>query len=76
MNESIIVAKARHLLATGEAKQIRLSGHVEISAIARDLGVSQTTVWRWENGQRIPRGPVAVRYAQILERLRAVGEAS
>jgi Predicted transcriptional regulator len=74
MKESIKVAEARRLLASGEAKQIRLSRRVEISTIARDLGVSEATVWRWENGQRVPRGPVAARYAQILERLRIVGE--
>ena len=69
MNESATISRVRGLIASGQARRIRLNSHLELSEVARDLDVSPTTVWRWENGQRSPRGSVALRYARLLKRL-------
>jgi DNA-binding XRE family transcriptional regulator len=39
--------------------------------MARVLGVTRITVLRWEAGQRSPRGKLAARYVDLLDRLRA-----
>ncbi|WP_431280399.1 hypothetical protein [Leifsonia poae] len=40
--------------------------------MAASCGTSAASVWRWENGQRTPRGPLAIRYGRVLDLLRGM----
>ncbi len=72
MRELIERAKCRELLRSGRARQeIRQNAEVSENAIlAEELGVHETTVYRWENGKREPRGAMATGYGRLLEKLR------
>jgi transcriptional regulator with XRE-family HTH domain len=50
----------------GNAKRIRLEALVSVTELAERVGVSAVSVTRWENGQRMPRGQTARRYAATL----------
>jgi DNA-binding XRE family transcriptional regulator len=43
---------------------------VERSEIAKDVGVSETTIWRWEHHQRVPREQAAIRYMRVLDAIK------
>lgn len=47
---------ARRLLSTGEARRLRVAAGVILAEIAEEVGVTETTVARWEGGVRQPRG--------------------
>lgn len=61
---------ALRLLDSGEARKLRHAARVTLAELAADIGVSETSVSRWESGTRLPRGAVATRYGQVLDRLR------
>ena len=71
-NDAAHLAKIRIATASGEAKSIRESRMLTLTDVARTCGVDQSTVWRWENGHRAPRGSAALRYAKLLDVLRQV----
>lgn len=71
LQDAALVAKARGLAASGEARRIRVAHNVPIGDMARTVGVTVNTVWRWENGVRAPRGETAIRYARVLATLAA-----
>lgn len=56
-----------------DRKAIRLACGLSQARLAETLGVQQTTVQRWENGTRNPRGPMADRYFRCLTDLADVG---
>lgn len=63
----IALAALRNFLEDeGAAQALRVENHLSLGDIARELGTSPTTVWRWERGERVPRGDLAVGYAWIL----------
>lgn len=64
------LARLRTLITSGEAKRIREAADVSIGEAARASGLSESTVWRWEQGHRRPRGESALAYADLLETLR------
>lgn len=69
------LALVRRLLASGEARRVREAAGLSRADIARDLGVDESTVQRWEVGVRSPRAEVALRYAAVLgDLLSIVGE--
>lgn len=53
------------------ARLIRMSAGVSQERLAQELGVHRITVQRWELGHRRPRGGDRVRYARLLQDLRA-----
>jgi transcriptional regulator with XRE-family HTH domain len=71
MNQSDVLrlARLREAVAAGTAKKLRVSAKLSLSETACFCKVDQSTVWRWENGRRTPRGPGALRYARLLESL-------
>lgn len=69
IQDATLVVRARELAATGEAKRIRVASNLPIGDLARAIDVNMTTLWRWENGERSPRGDRAVRYARALAKL-------
>jgi len=44
---------------------------VSQSEIADETGVTASAIARWEGGSRLPRGEAALRYLDVLLRLRA-----
>lgn len=63
------LAEMRRLVATGEAKERRVAEGLGLSEVGDTCGVDASTVWRWENRRRVPRGQAALRYARVLEML-------
>jgi DNA-binding transcriptional regulator YiaG len=61
--------RARRLAGSGAAKSIRVAAGVSLPEVAHELEVAISTVWRWENGQRVPKGDASERYADLLDRL-------
>lgn len=64
------LADVRAALASGEAQRLREAAQLSIGEVARACGVDQSTVWRWEQGKRIPRGQTAIRYGNVINSLR------
>lgn len=66
---------ARAQAANGEARRLRQASGLSLSETAEEVGLAGPgapgTVWRWETGRRRPRGQAAIRYAILLETLRA-----
>lgn len=60
----------RQQCRNGAAKAIRAAAGVSIPEVARVTGAAHSTVWRWENGQRVPHGVIGVAYSRLLRRLR------
>jgi DNA-binding transcriptional regulator YiaG len=69
-NELVELAKVRGLVRSGNAKYLRLARGLSIGEIASGVGVAKATVFRWEKGERVPRGAAALRYGELLESLR------
>ncbi len=67
------IAKVRALARSGAARSIRLAAGLSLSETAAPIHVSPTTVYRWEVGQRSPRGEAALRYADLLRSLMGAG---
>jgi transcriptional regulator with XRE-family HTH domain len=65
------VVWARRLAQNGGARTIRQAAGVSASEVARLLDVTPGAVSRWERGQRIPRGAMAERWAEVLRKLSA-----
>jgi len=63
------LAKVRALVRTGLARSIRFAAQMSLIDLARATGCAPSTIWRWENQQRVPHGDVAVRYFETLTRL-------
>lgn len=72
-NELVDLARVRRLVRAGDARYIRVAVGLSLGEVARGVGVAKATVSRWEAGQRIPRGPAALRYGELLEALRPGG---
>lgn len=65
------LAEARALVASGEARLIRQKARLSLTDVAGAIGADYSSVGRWERGERVPRGPVALKYAQLLTRLQS-----
>jgi DNA-binding transcriptional regulator YiaG len=63
------LSRARRLASNGAARSLRQAARISLPEIATEVGVAVSTIWRWENGQRQPRGEAAERYSDILDRL-------
>lgn len=50
----------------GSAREIRLEAGKSMSEVAALVGVSESAISRWENGQRQPRGRAAEKWAALL----------
>lgn len=48
------------------AKKVDPSGGYSQSDLARDLGVSNVTVWRWEHGQGVPSQAMQAKLVKAL----------
>ena len=63
------IAAVRRLCGSGLAAQIRTAARLTLEDVARVVGTTATSVWRWENGERTPRAGAALKLAEIYGRL-------
>ncbi|MGW3416495.1 helix-turn-helix domain-containing protein [Streptomyces phaeochromogenes] len=64
------LVQLRAAISRGETRELRVAARLSISEMADACGVDQSTLWRWEQGKRLPRGEHAVRYADLVDSLR------
>ena len=64
------LAQVREMTASGEAKRIRTDNGLSLTEMATEIPVGTTTLFRWEEGERRPRGERALTYLRILLELR------
>lgn len=55
---------------SGEARRARIAVGLSQSEIAEACGVARPTISAWETGTRTPRGAAALRWADVLDRLK------
>ncbi|MEU0809545.1 helix-turn-helix transcriptional regulator [Streptomyces sp. NPDC005970] len=67
------LAQVRAALVSGEARRLRIAAQLSIGEVAHECGVDQSTIWRWENGVRTPRGKAALAYGEVIDSLRKQG---
>jgi transcriptional regulator with XRE-family HTH domain len=67
--ETLKIAKARQLARSGAGRMLREAAGLNGHELARAIDVDPSTLWRWEEGSRRPRGEWAIRYADFLEEL-------
>lgn len=65
------VREAMSLPAPGVARAIREAADVSRVRLGAELGVGELAVYRWETGQRSPRGSTRLAYARLLRELAA-----
>lgn len=63
------LANVREVCRSGQAKEIRLAHHLSLGDVSDAIHMSESTIHRWENGQRRPSGEGALRYLVLLNRL-------
>jgi transcriptional regulator with XRE-family HTH domain len=63
------LVRVRKMAANGTARTIREAAGLSLSEMAREVEVDRSTIYRWECGQRRPRGQAATRYLAFLEEL-------
>jgi DNA-binding transcriptional regulator YiaG len=68
----LLLAEVREAARDGETERVRKRARLSRSEVAAVCGVDQSTVARWERGQRSPRGDAGLKYARLLIRLRQV----
>lgn len=65
----VSLARARDLARSGAARSIRLAAGLSLGEVGRALGCPASTILRWERGDRLPRGDLAIRWAELLQAL-------
>lgn len=65
----VSLTSARTLARSGRARDIRRAAKLSLSEVAGACGVSVATIHRWENGDRIPHGPPALSWAELMRAL-------
>jgi transcriptional regulator with XRE-family HTH domain len=62
--------RLRGLVVTGQARSIRQRARISMDAIARQVGVREATLSRWELGLHEPRDPkAALAWLALLDQL-------
>lgn len=64
----LIVTARRHAL-TGSGKALREAANLTRSELAEIVGVDESSIWRWEEEQHLPRRAQAIRWARALRRI-------
>jgi DNA-binding transcriptional regulator YiaG len=67
--ELLDLSLARRLCANGEAAKIRRTAGLSLSDIASAVDGSVSGVFRWERGERTPRGERGAAYGRLLREL-------
>jgi DNA-binding transcriptional regulator YiaG len=69
MLDLVKLADVRVACQTGAARSLRIAAGLSLQEVADAVGVGAPTVFRWETGERRPRGEAAIRYSEVLESL-------
>lgn len=69
LSEIMLLVEAHKKARSGDAKKIRRRAGLTMAHVAAVVGVSESTVSRWEGGSRKPRGEHALRWAALLNEL-------
>ena len=67
--DTLALVNLRALVVSGEAREIRRAAGLSLEEAGAAVGTTAATIHRYENQERVPHGPVAVRYAHFLEAL-------
>ncbi|MER5401668.1 helix-turn-helix transcriptional regulator [Streptomyces sp. NPDC002599] len=60
------VSSVRRLAVCGAARARRIEQRITLREMAAVLNVQPSTLSRWETGRQTPRGPVALKWSQLL----------
>jgi transcriptional regulator with XRE-family HTH domain len=63
------LARIRRMQQNGEAQRIRERAGITVRALARELGINEATLARWELRSHRPREAVALRWLAALDAL-------
>jgi DNA-binding transcriptional regulator YiaG len=63
------IVEARDMARSGAGRRIRIAAGVSHREVARVIGASASSVYRWETGDRVPRSPAGLRWAAEMKRL-------
>ncbi len=74
--QALKLVEARRLAASGDGKAIREASGLSLHEVAAVVGLSVSALFRWEVGERVPRGERAVAWAEFLEQLAAAGRSA
>jgi len=72
LETAIEVVRIRKLARSGKGQAFRERAGLSRADVAREVKVHQSTIGRWEEGTRAPRGDAALRYGRLLRRLGAL----
>jgi DNA-binding transcriptional regulator YiaG len=67
MNEAVARKRVVRLQRTGALADLREAAGLDQTDVARALGVTQPTVWKWEANRMRPTGTHAVALLELLE---------
>lgn len=67
--QDLLLGAAARYARDGSGRRIREQANVAQRDLAARIGITTSGLWRWENGQRRPRGDAAKKWAQALMRL-------
>lgn len=70
------LVQASRLPDLAERKRIRKAAGVSLRRMGDELGVTEGTIWNWENGKDGPSMENAVKYRELLEQLSEAVKAS
>lgn len=59
----------RNLPSPPERRALREKAGLSQGAIADAVGVRRSTISRWESGDRVPRGKLALTYSTVLDEI-------
>jgi transcriptional regulator with XRE-family HTH domain len=68
-DQLVALSAVRSLVRSGAARSIRVAADLSLAEVGRAVGVSPVAVFRWERGDRVPRGEPALRYGELLTAL-------
>jgi DNA-binding transcriptional regulator YiaG len=69
MSDLLTRSRGRRYLRPALARALRQEAKVSQAEVGQELGVDESTVSKWESGDRRPRGLLADRYIKLLARL-------
>ncbi len=67
--ELVELKQVRALAASGVARTVRTGARLSLTEVARSCGTHPSTVLRWERGEQVPHGRIAIAYGRLLMRL-------
>jgi DNA-binding transcriptional regulator YiaG len=68
-SELKLIIEGRETARSGRGARLRRVAGISQAELGRAIGVTSTTVSRWERGERQPRGHHAVAYLSALREL-------